>query len=94
MEVPEVGVVGGGLAGDASTGTDEAGSNVDGVGVSRLHVDGRESREWTWCWLVVVGCLRSWAAAWVVASEEERTCMFVLVRAILHTDRFDLRRGI
>lgn len=73
LEEPEVGVVGGGLASDASTGTDEAWANIDGVCIAGLHVDRRESWERTRSGLVVVCCLRAGAAAWVVASPEERT---------------------
>jgi hypothetical protein len=79
LEVPEVGVVGGGLASDTSASADEAGSNVDGVCISGFHVDGWECWEWSRCRLVVVCRVGARAAAWVVACEEERTCVHGLV---------------
>lgn len=53
------------------TSTDEARTNVNGVGVARFHVNWWEGRERTGGGLVVPGGLWARAAAWVVASEEE-----------------------
>lgn len=61
LEEPEVGVVGVCQASNASAGADEAWADVDGVCVTRLHVNGWEGRERTWCWLVVPGGLRAGA---------------------------------
>lgn len=60
-----------GHASDASTGTDEARADINGVGIAWLHVHGREGWERTWSGLVVPGGLGTRAAAWVVAGEEE-----------------------
>ena len=78
LEEPEVGVIGGSLAGDASASTDETWADVDGVCVAWLHVDRRERRERTWRGLVVVGGVSVGAGAWVVASPEEGPAALVL----------------
>lgn len=77
LEEPEVGVVGRGHAGDAGTGADEAGADVDRVRVAGLHVHRGERRERAWRRLVVPGRLGPRAAAWVVAGEEEGAAAFV-----------------
>lgn len=76
--VPEVGVIGPGHASHARAGTDEAGANVNGVGIARLHVDSWERWEWAWSGLVVPRRVGTRAAAWVEAGEEERAATFVL----------------
>lgn len=71
LEEPEVGVVCRSLSSDTGTGTNEAWADVNGVGISRLHVNGWERWERSRSGLVVVGRLRARAASWVVTSEEE-----------------------
>lgn len=72
LEVLEVRVISPGHAGNASSGTNEAWTDVDCVGITGFHVNGGERWERTRLGLVVVRCLCIRTAAWVVALEEER----------------------
>ena len=67
----EVGVVGPGEASGARAGGDEAWADIDGVGVTWGHLDGREVWEGTLLRLVVVAGGGVGAGAWVVALPEE-----------------------
>ena len=78
LEVVEGGVVGASHAGSASTSSNEAWTNIDGVCITGFHVDSRERWEWTRGRRVVVAGVLVWAAAWVEASEEEAASTLIL----------------
>lgn len=58
-------------SGNTSSGADEARADIDGVGVSGLHVDGREGRIGAKRRLAVEGRVGAGAAACFVTREEE-----------------------